>query len=284
MRTIFYFIAEALRGLYNAKIMSAISILTIALSLSLLAFLGITYLNVHKWVEKISQEVDMIVYIEKESADSDISHKSLIDSIRNRPEVEKCVYIDTQTAMNRFREMYGDEMLSAIHTNPLPASVELFVYSEYENPKSMEQLHDTFIGYSAVSGVQYYSDIARKVNALRKFVFYGAIGIFVFMVLTINFIISNTIKLTIYARKELLRNMYFVGATQVYIKLPFIIEGVLHGLIGACISSLIVISLRVALASFPVVWSLEHIIPLTFFIGVFLGCLGSFSAVRKFLQ
>jgi cell division transport system permease protein len=280
-----HFITEAFRGLNHARLMSVISIFTIALSLTFLALLMVAYLNVHHWMQRVSREVDMVVYIQDDTTSThDTSLTALIDSVRSLPRISKCVYVDKRTALQRFRRMYGDEMLSAVYENPLPASLELFIHPQYETPGDMKDLSSVLERFPLVDGVTYYAAITEKFAAVKRYVLYGAIGIFVFMAIALNFIISNTIKLTIYARKELLRNMYFVGATPGYIKAPFIIEGILHGFIGACISAFIMVTIRVALAGFPVVWQFEQTVPLIFLTGVFFGCLGSFSAVQKFLE
>jgi cell division transport system permease protein len=95
--------------------------------------------------------------------------------------------------------------------------------------------------------------------------------------------ISNTIKLTIYARRELVKNMHLVGATSFFINTPFILEGMVQGGFGACVSVIALAILKLSFAHIPLLWGPDSLMGFILFTGVFFGWIGSLSAVRKFM-
>jgi cell division transport system permease protein len=103
------------------------------------------------------------------------------------------------------------------------------------------------------------------------------------MVIILYLMISNSIRLTIYARRDLVAHMQVVGATDFFIKMPFILEGILQALVGGILYIMIIGIIRLALMRFPIYWGPASLPLLIIFIGVVFGWFGSARAVRKFL-
>jgi cell division transport system permease protein len=144
-----------------------------------------------------------------------------------------------------------------------------------------------------VEGVYYSREWIAVLKKLRNWFTVGALLVGPFLFLALHSLIANTIKLTIYARRDLVTNMRFVGATDFYIKMPFVLEGMLQGMVGGAAAVLGLVVLRFALASFSLQWGLRigtlwlgpsYLFLLIFVVGVTFGWIGSMSAVRKFLQ
>jgi cell division transport system permease protein len=104
------------------------------------------------------------------------------------------------------------------------------------------------------------------------------------MLLVLHIMISNTIKLTIYARRELVRNMELVGATRFFINTPFILEGMVQGILGACVSGISLTLIKVSFSHISLSWGPSFLPGLLLLTGAFFGWIGSLSAVRKFMS
>lgn len=285
MGTIIYFVKEAVRGLYNAKLMTVVSILSIGISLFLMAIICIAFLNIEILFQKSTDSADLALYLEDKVA-SDTSYLNEVrKKIQEIPEVKKVYFIDKDSAWKRFSQIYGKEMLSAIDENPLPASFEVYLNVEDKTEESVKKVAELLKNISNIESVRYSLEWVNIVKRFRivfiSVVFISAILLNFFL----YFMISNTIKLTIYARKEIIFNMQMVGATPLFIKMPFLIEGLLQGLLGGIICIGILFSLRLSLLHFPIYWGDTILLPLTvILIGVIYGWIGSTGAVKKFLR
>ena len=138
-----------------------------------------------------------------------------------------------------------------------------------------------------IESVRYSREWIDLVEKFRWYFGLVTLAFLTIMFVVLYFLVSNSIKLTIYARNELVRNMHLVGATRLFINMPFILEGMLQGLAGATICVIMLLITKGSLAHMPIIWETESFLllklsPEFFLWGVF-GWFGSISAVRKFL-
>jgi len=280
---IFYFIKEALRGFYQAKIMTFISVVTIGLTLFFLGCVAVGYLNIKQWLASAGTRVDATVFIADSTAADSASFAQLVSQVKKLPQVAAATVIDKSEAWNRFRQENGDQMLAAVDENPFPASIDLTFRAQSQTALGLEAFKKDV---SQIKGVEDVKILQQWVVLLQKFRNYFLIAtvcVSIVLFVALYFMIANTIKLTIYGRKELVRNMHFVGATDLYIKMPFILEGILQGFIGSGIGVAALYIVKMSLTRFPVFFGPWFLFLLLFPIGVLFGCIGSMSAVRKFL-
>jgi cell division transport system permease protein len=236
MRNILYFFKEAFRGFYEAKRMTFVSILTIGFSLFLLGAIAVTYLNVRLWLKDAVNRVEAVAFIDDSIAADSASVARVLSRVKACPQVLTVRYVDKREAWDRFKGAYGSAMLDAVDDNPLPASIEI---SLKEKSQSVAQALAFQKELEKISGIEEIRVSKQWVSFLQRFRGYfllASVCIGMFLVVGLHFMIANTIKLTIYARKELVRNMHFVGATNGYIKMPFILEGILQGIIGGVLA------------------------------------------------
>jgi cell division transport system permease protein len=185
--------------------------------------------------------------------------------------------------VQRFTNVYGKEMLEAVDQNPLPASLDIFVRQEFHSGESVNTLQKQI---QVLPGVESIQTAWEGINAIENFQWTFMIGAFIVfgvMILLLHTMIANTIKLTIYARKELVRNMRLVGATNFFISMPFILEGMLQGFTGGFVSVLLLIFVKLTFSRFIIAWNFDFLPLITIAAGVIFGWIGSMSAVRKFL-
>jgi cell division transport system permease protein len=286
MGTLIYFLKEAVRGFYQAKLMTFVAILSIAASLFFMSLTVIAFLNVERLLSKSTDQADMAAYIYDRVVSDDGAVDELLEKVRGLTSVRRVDFIDKDSAWNRFAELYGTEMLESVDDNPLPAHLEIYFKENARSHEDAERLADVIGNYSEIESVRYSREWIDLVERFRILFAGVAAVIAIVIIFILYFMISNTIKLTIYARKELVAHMQVVGATAFFIEMPFILEGILQGLIGGILSVLATGVLRLFLLlffDFHIYWG-PHWLPGFFiFIGVLFGWLGSAGAVRKFL-
>jgi cell division transport system permease protein len=284
MRTILYFFKEAFRGFFQAKRMTFVSIVTIGFSLFLLGAIIITYLNVHLWIKGASNRVEVVAFVNDFAAADTAAAAQVVARVRRCPQVLGVRYIDKKEAWERFKGTYGSAMLDAVDDNPLPASIEI---SLNEKSQSLSATAAFQKELEKMPGIEDIRISKQWMTFLQHFRLYFSLAsgcIAMIVLVGLYFMIANTIKLTIYARKELVDNMHFVGATNTYIKMPFIMEGIVQGIIGGLFAVVLLGGLKMATVSvIHLWWGPWFSFLIIFIVGALFGCIGSMSAVRKFL-
>jgi cell division transport system permease protein len=281
---LFYFIKEAFRGFYQAKLMTFVSVMTIGFALFFLGCMAVGIGNIRLWLKNASARVEAVVYVKDRTAADTAAFEDLVAKVRACDQVTNVTVVGKKEAWERFKELYGAAMLEAVDNNPFPVSLELALSEKSQSANSTESLRREL---EQIDGIEDIQLSQQWVSQLERFRAYFLIGTAVFaciLVFALHFMISNTIKLTIYARRELVQNMHFVGATNAYIKAPFILEGMLQGIVGGTIGAVAILLVKASLSHVPVVWGPWYWFVVSFLmIGALFGCIGSMSAVRRFL-
>lgn len=283
MGTILYFIKEAFRGFYQAKMMTFVSIMTIAAALFFVYVMIIGLFNIESVLKKTGNQPDLAVYVKDEAAADSISLHQIMDKIKSLDQVANVKLIGKDSAWARFSKIYGEEMLDAIGENPLPVSFEIYLADHFHSSRIAQSLQREISAWSQIESVRYSREWINIVERFRWYFYAISIILGLIMLPALHFMISNTIKLTIYARKELVRNMHLVGATEFFVNMPFLLEGMLQGLIGGILCVITLIILRISLSHLPIFWGPGRLSLLIITLGVLFGWIGSISAVRKFL-
>jgi cell division transport system permease protein len=283
MGRLLYFVREALRGFYQAKLVTAISVVTIGVSLFVMGVVGIVLANAQRWLTSVSQRADIVVYVDEALGRDTTALQTLAAQVAEFPQVAGVEVIDKGEAWTRFQSMYGSAMLDMVDDNPLPASLELALARGYQDERSAEALTREL---GALAGVESVDYSAAQLASLRRLWWYLAVGaglLGALCLLVLHFVVANTVKLTIYARKELVINMRFLGATDTFIETPFILEGMLQGFLGGCIALAGIELIRFFAADLHLSWGPPYLRGLLVGLGVLFAWWGSQSAVRRFL-
>jgi len=282
MRKIIYFIIEAFRGFYQAKLMTFVSIMTIAATLFLICGAFIALMNIEEILNNAGDMPDAVVYLNDGVSGDSAQRGGLIDSIKKMPGVKALVFQSKDSAWSRFKAMYGAEMLEAVDENPFAASIDITLYESSQTSQAAAELQEKISTLGGVESMRYSRDWFDYIKTVRDRFYIISIAAGLIILLALHAIISNTIKLTIYARRDLVRNMHYVGATDLFIKMPFLLEGMLQGFIGGVLCVGVMIAARVVLSNISINWHFSYL-PFVVVIGVFFGWLGSRLAVSKFL-
>ncbi|RLB73766.1 MAG: ABC transporter permease [Deltaproteobacteria bacterium] len=291
-----YFILRALRNMRQWPFLCSASILTMAVALATVATFFLVVVNVEQLAARWTKEIQVVAYLQKPPATQKLAQ--LTNKLKNFPEVESVNYVSPAAAMQRFKKHLGRDasLLEGISPKLLPASFELGLHSAYRNQEGIatviEQLENTL----DVDDLRYGQKWLKRFNDFAHMLRFVGVILGGFLLLAALFIVSNTIKLTLYARRDELEIMALVGATMRFIKIPFMLEGAIQGLIGGLLSlvfltiSFVFIISR-SLNSFwltPTDFDLLFLTVNQQFIlvlaGVVLGVLGSLSSLRRFVR
>jgi len=291
IRNMAYFAQETAKSLWRNGMMTIASITTVTVSVFILGLFLTIFLNSRHVASYLEDTVQISVYMKNSASDDQINITGA--EIAALPGVIEVKTVTKEQALERFRDRLGKNanILSALADNPLPYSFDVHV----DMPERIDELIPKIQVMPNVETAKYGKDVVDQLFKFTKVLRFGGIVVILLMSLATLFIIVNTIQLTVYARKTEIEIMKYVGATDWFIRWPFLLEGIVIGLLGACISAFILTTLysmsigkvQAALAFMPVynTWPLMIWIWIVLLLaGSMIGALGSYISLRKFLQ
>lgn len=291
-----YFVARALLNIRQNVLVNVLTVGTITLALLIVSLFLLVYVNLENTAEDWSGRIQVTAYFDKEPLQPELS--AMISRVKAIEGTDRVYFVSKSEAMKRFRSrLKGQEtLLEGVPVDVLPASLEITLKKRNRDDAAMDAYVARLKKVPGVAEVQYGEEWVRRFSAFMNFLrFVGAL-LGGFLLLAVLFIVSNTIKLTIYARKDELELMELVGATRFFIKAPFLIEGILQGALGA------ILSLAILVASYATflhsatnfvnfkssVTGLSFLPPVyiagIFLGGIMLGFLGSFASLQRFVN
>ena len=293
--TFFYTIKQGFINIFRNKWFSLASIATISACLFLFGLFYSILMNVQNIVKTAQEGVSVTVFFDEGISDDRI--QQIGDEIQKRPEVSKINFISADEAWDSFKEEYLGEYADGFTENPLENSAS---YEIYLNDVSMQPALVSFLeGLDGIREVNRSEITAASLTGINALIAYASIGIIAILFAVSIFLISNTVTIGISVRKEEISIMKYIGATDFFVRSPFVIEGMLIGAIGALIPMGIIYSvyndvigyivgkfsnLSKLLAFLPVNEIFAKLLPGSLIMGIGIGFLGSIITVRKHLR
>ena len=294
--TFFYTLKQGIVNIFRNKWFSLASVATISACLLLFGLFYSIVVNFNNIVKTAEQGVSVTVFFEDNLSEAKIQEIGKL--IEKRTEVSKVVYVSAEEAWESFRQEYfGEEYSDGFTENPLENS------SNYEIYLSDVALQGSLVTYlESIEGVRQVnrSEVtASTLSGMNVLIVYVSIGIIGILLAVSVFLISNTVMIGIQVRKEEINIMKYIGATDFFVRSPFVIEGIIIGAIGAAIPlGLIYVvyntvvefvverfeMLSTLLNFLPVEEIFATLIPVSLGLGIGIGFLGSFMTVRKHLR
>jgi len=291
-----YFILRALRNMRQWPVLCSAAILTMAVALTTVATFFLVVINIQSLARTWSEEVQVVAYFQTPPAPTELA--ALVTQIEDLPEVKQAFFVSKTEAFQRFAARLGDDagLLEGVSHDLLPASLEIALQKTARNREGVARVVAALKKdrrFDELRFGQEWLERFEKFIELLKFVGLVLGSFFLFAAL---FIVSNTIKLTLYARRDELEIMALVGATKNFIQVPFLLEGALQGLFSGILalgflSLSFQLLVKKSLQSFwltPVDFnavflagSQQLVLVLS---GVLLGLLGSLFSLRKFVR
>jgi cell division transport system permease protein len=291
-----FFLSRAITNIRQNVFVNVVTIGTITLALLIVSLFLIVFVNLESAAENWSERVQVTVYFDKELSQQDqSSYKEKITALSG---VSRVSYVTREEAMKRFKSrLRGQEtILEGVRAEVLPTSFEIALKRTFRDTASVEQFVSRLKKIPGISEVQYGEEWVRRFNAFLNFMrlLGGLLG--GFLVIAVVFIVSNTIKLTIYSRRDELDVMSLVGATRFFIMAPFLLEGLIQGVAGSVLSIIMLFGLYEgflhnagSFLTFNPTTSGLAFLPLEYvggilLAGVMLGFIGSFSSLKRFIS
>jgi cell division transport system permease protein len=232
-------LANAFRGVRQASTTSLLAVLTIAVVLVLVGSASLLVENMVGILDEFSEELQLTAYLDKSFSDSDLP--GLAELVEAAPGVAQVEMVTKAQALERFEKIAGGaELLVGLESNPLPASLEIHLRPEARTAEAMAILRESLDGLPGIEelahGQDWIEGYARAVSLFRG----GAFGIGIVLGLAALLIVANTIRLAFYARRDELDILALVGASRTFVRVPFLLEGTLQGLLGGLVALVIV--------------------------------------------
>lgn len=284
---------RAVTNLRQNWLISSITIGIISICLFLVGgYLLVTH-NLQGVFETWKNQVTVTIYLRDGFPEEDIL--AFQDRLSSLPEVHSVTYTSKAEALEEFSAMLGDDrnLIDGLDRNPLPASLRITPRDPYRKLEGVKTILTAIGDDPLVQDIQYGQDWLDRLDRLFYLLDFGALVLGLALSLAAVFIISNTIKITVMARKDELEIMRFVGATESFIRLPFLVEGVIQGMAGAILSLGLLAGVHTLLATrldqpLLKILNIESIafLPMEAIVGILLGGmilggLGSLASVGK---
>lgn len=290
-----YTFKQAFSQISRNKGMSFTATLAITAMMLILGLFFTTFVNVDLFAEVIQQDYNVIeVYLADKNDDA--KNESIGKSLKSMIGVNNVKYRSKEDALKIMKERWGDNayLLDNLQSNPLPNSYLVYV----DDKASADKVSTEAKEIQGVSDIKYYQDTVAKLSKITDAVELGSIVIMAFLVVVSIILVANTIKLTIFNRQKEIGIMKYLGATNWFVRAPFVVEGTILGVLSALVStgilgliySRFVSSIGpdiLRVLSVPVIsatYLLPNLMAIFLSLGVGIGICGSIISIRKFLD
>ncbi|HEX9084214.1 MAG TPA: permease-like cell division protein FtsX [Gemmatimonadaceae bacterium] len=226
-------VREALTASRRAPLLSALGIVTIAFSLFAFGLFGLVAINIRKALDEVEERVEVRAFL-SDSADIEAVAAAMKD-IGDFPEVLRIDYVSKEKALERARKEMG-EFADVFEAGVLPASIEVHLRPGMRSPSTVRSVADRMKTYSFIDDVRYGEEWVEKLYRLRNIATVAGIALGVAFAAVAVIIIGATIRMTVLARAKEISIMRLVGATDMFIRLPFLIDGLVKGVLGGLLA------------------------------------------------
>lgn len=291
-----YFAERAFINLRQNLLVTLLTIGTITLAFLILSLALLIYVNLERVTENWSDRVQVTAYFDNNLSASELAAlKSKIRALEGTADIQ---YVSQEEAFKKFYgRLKGQEaLLDGVSPDILPASLEIHLKKANRDSASVALYVERLKNIPLINEVQYGEEWVKRFSHFMDLIRFAGILVAGFIVLAVVFIVANTIKLTIYTRKDELELMGLVGATRLFIKIPFLIEGVVQGAVGSALAILFLLGVYLAFLqnadfffSFSAMGAGLLFLPLSYlvslvFAGAALGFLGSLASLKRFIS
>lgn len=293
IRTWSYLLREMVANIRLNRTTSLVAIVTTGFTLACLGVFLLVYLNLRGMTAALAKEIKVIVYLEDTLSVERVAE--LKQQLEKQEATAGVTYVSKEQALMEFRSQFPNEsqLLEGLGENPLPASFSVTLAPRFRAPDFVKRWADQFKSFSGVAEVEYSQDWVDNLTALLRNVEGAALSVGLILSLASVTIIANTIRLTVNSRRSEVQILQLVGATGLFVKLPYLLEGALLGGVGGVLALAILkggfvlfqlqmestsklLGAQPWLSYFP-----SHLMGLLLLIGLLLGLVGSVISVVR---
>ncbi len=276
-------IGRRLRSSYISTVVS------ITLVLFVLGMLGLIMLHAHKLSEHVRESILVSVFIDDDASDNAISR--LRTQLIAMPPVNEVHFVSREQAAEDLMQELGEDFISFLGYNPLSALFQVSLKASYAHPDSLPLFEADVRRHGIVTDVDYQRSLINLVHENVKRIGLGLLFFSILLLMIAFALINNTIRLSVFSKRFLIKSMQLVGATQAFIRWPFIVRGVMQGVTGAVITIVLLIAaLYAGQRQIPELdLFLENHLLIALFatvmlLGIIISWISTYFAVRKYLK
>ncbi|MCI5697470.1 MAG: permease-like cell division protein FtsX [Clostridiales bacterium] len=295
MNNIVYYFKQSAKQFWRNKTMGFTSLLAITAMMLILGLFFVVSVNINLFSKVVEKDFDYVeFYLEDSVTESDAD--GIIAKLKNLNGVQEATYRSKEDALKIMKERWGKNgyLLDTLENNPLPNSILISV----EDNKAAEDITAKGKDIKGVEDVKYYKETVEKLTKATDFIQLSAMVIMVFLIVVSVVVVANTIKLTVLARSKEISIMKYVGATNWFVRGPFVVEGAMMGIFSSLIAAgltwliydkveaIIGEEVMIILSSplVPAGYMIWNLLIIFMAMGVSVGVCGSIISMRKFLD
>lgn len=291
MSKLFYFIGDALKGLKRNFSVTLASIFTVLLTLFIFGMFMMLAVTTNTIVRNVEEKIEVTVFLNKNVSED--TKKNIESKIKEQYGILEVKYESKEEAFNKAKETMADYLKDRdpVKNNPFPAS---FIV-RLQKAEYIDKFIKNLSGVKGIEEIGNADDTVKKIVSIGRTLKIAGFVIFALLILVSLFLIGNTIKLAVYGRKKEIEIMKFVGATNWFIRWPFILEGIIIGVIGAIGAIALLyfgyryaftqLTVRLPFITLPSPSYIRNTLSWQFTLaGIGIGAVGSFLSIRKHLN
>jgi cell division transport system permease protein len=261
----------------------------IAMVLLMVGLLGLILVHANNLSRYVKENIVLNIFVDDAARETDV--RQLQTQLEANPAVKQAVYVSKELAARNLQKDLGEDFVKFLGYNPLSQSIDIYLNADFANNTEITKFKDQLLKNPLVKEVKYQQSLVDQMNANLTsitLVILAFTGIFVVVSVAL---INNTIRLAIYSQRFLIKSMQLVGATKGFIRKPFLLYGIWHGLLGGLIAIIILIgTLYLANLQIPDLVILQNnmefgvVFLAVIGLGIFISAFSTFLAVNKFLR
>lgn len=295
LRSLIYNIRQGFTQIFRNRGMSLASIFSITAMLLILGLFFVIMVNINMFTEAVKQDYDQIEVFLLDSTSQEET-MNIMSQLKHCDGVTDVEYRSEDEALEIMKQRWGESgyLLDTLGENPLPSSI-LITVDSLDHAGQVAEYAGTFDG---VEDIQYYQETVEKLTKITDFLQIAALIVMAFLVVVSVVVVSNTVKLTVFARAREIRIMKYIGATNWFIRGPFLAEGILIGMIASAIATGLIALIYgkiveligaqvLAIVSCPLIsvsYLTENMVIIFLALGMSIGAWGSIVSMRRFLD
>ena len=284
-----FLLSEGVKNLWRHKLTSFSSIFSIFLTLIISGSLIIVSQNTSKVIEYLRDKYKIEVFFKNEITFEKV--EEVVSNINKINGVSSTTVISKDDAEKIFKSQFGEDIMKIIGYNPLPISCVVNIVKDDTKTINIASIINKLKSFQEIDEINYQGRIISRIEGYYQLFVRLMTSILIIVFFISIFTISNTIRLTIYAKEKLIESLQLIGATRSFVKAPFIIEGILIGFIGSALSSLLLIGLLefsydliYTYLSFEIEYDIKLLILTLCSLSIIISFIGSSRATARFLK
>tara|TARA_B100001750_G_C15437715_1_gene561843 strand:+ start:323 stop:1192 length:870 start_codon:yes stop_codon:yes gene_type:complete len=283
-----FILIESIRGFYYAWTPALLSCITIGISLIVISISFYSYILFINYSSSFTNEYELDVFFNNDLSLE--SAQNIYNKIILHPAILDGEFVNKKKSSDKFKEYFNSNIENLLGENPLPYSAQFLIKDKNRTPDSLLVLSSNLSKIEGVDTIQYNKEILIRIHSILNKVMtaFSIIGIAIVVISII--LVSNTTRLMIHSKKENIQILSLMGATNFFIRIPFLLEGIFQGIIGSLFSifSLLILKNLLEYIFIPLIiandYNFQLIIILNFSLGIMFGLIGSKRAVSKYLS